>query len=419
MAQVTKTLLLCTTDFGGKPRRALRSERSGDVKPGFSRFDAGLVAARSCFVQRRPRPASEPVCQHLPPPRYDADHADAVTMSPPSPAPAASAPAALAAFLRGVERRGAVLAELQVGDAAAGDAALAAAMADFRTIAADRPITDWPRAFWARLLADPRLQHRTPLALPLDATDSLAELGSGPRAALLLRLAAGLAEAEAAAVLGIAQPTYRLALQRALPHHADGHADPQAWQRLREQIHHRIKTLAPERLLRLTRAREAALLGQAPPATTPPAGRDHGARKRPRALLLLLWTLLALCAAAFAATFWWPSGGPTGWFDPDQRHVRSRPLPPAEAPASRYGTEAGLVAHRDFALLVDREGESIASELDFYSWLAARHATDPGSADPLSPVPDGGIASPLPAGERGLGAEPRAETYAETHDAPR
>ena len=44
------------------------------------------------------------------------------------------APAALAAFLRGCERRGAVFAELQCGDAERGDIALAAALRAFRAV---------------------------------------------------------------------------------------------------------------------------------------------------------------------------------------------------------------------------------------------------------------------------------------------
>ena len=147
---------------------------------------------------------------------------------PPSPPPA------LSAFLRGVERRGAVLAELQCGDAAAGDAALVAAMRVFRDEAATLPMAEWPRRFWATLLAEPALRRRVAVAMAIDPTDRLGELATGPRAALLLRLAAGLPEAEAAGVLGVGEASYRLALRGALPHHVDGRADPQAWQHLRD-----------------------------------------------------------------------------------------------------------------------------------------------------------------------------------------
>ncbi|RDZ27523.1 sigma factor-like helix-turn-helix DNA-binding protein [Lysobacter silvisoli] len=284
-------------------------------------------------------------------------------------APLSPAPPALSAFLRGVERRGAVLAELQAGDAAAGDAALAAAMHAFRQGVEATPMAQWPQRFWALLLAQPGLQQRVRVALPLDATDRLGELGQGPRAALLLRLAAGLSEADAAAALGVTPPTYQLALQRALPHHADGRADPAAWQQLREQIHRRIKTLPPERLTRLGAAREAALTGTGPADAAGAQRADPAPRRRPRWLLPLLWALLALCALAFAATWWWPLGAVADWLG--GAPVQVEPLAPAAAPAVRYGHEAGLIGDRDFALIADPDGLAAARELDFHSWLAA------------------------------------------------
>lgn len=334
----------------------------------------------------------------------------------PSPAPA---PPALAAFLRGVERRGAVLAELQTGDINVGDAALASAMRRFHGQAhgptRDRALllVDWPVRFWSTLLAEPGLRHRTALALPLDATDNLAALGSGPRIALLLRLAAGLSEADAAMVLGVAVPTYRLALQRALPHHPDGRADPQAWQRLREQVHRRIKTLPAARLQRLTRAREAILTG----AVDPHPARFAAAPARPRGLLTALSGLLGLCVLAFAATFWAPVRGLLDDGDDTDLSVRIQPLP-ASPPASRYGADAALVSHRDHALLSDPDGVAAARELAFHSWLAAQQ--DPAQPVELGPMPeasatvDDGEAATLAGLATGAG-----ETRAETDDAPR
>lgn len=325
--------------------------------------------------------------------------------APGSPAPrtsASSAPAALSAFLRGVERRGAVLAELQAGDAVAGDAALVAAMAGFRAVAAQASLNEWPARFWSLLLTQPGLRRRTPVAIPLDATDRLGELGSGPRAALLLRLAAGLAEADAAAALHVAPATYRLALQRALPRHADGRADPQAWQQLREQVHRRIKTLPPERLQRLAQAREAALQGVAA-AAAPGRGGDAAPKPRPRWLMPVLWTLLALCALAFAATFWWPAGLAGDWLEgPDG--VAVAPLPEGSGPAERYSREAGLIADGDFELIADPQGEAAAAAVDFDSWLAARDAgTIAATAPP--PVPESPAASAPPTGSESQGLE--------------
>ncbi|MDR0184308.1 sigma-70 region 4 domain-containing protein [Lysobacter arvi] len=319
-----------------------------------------------------------------------------------------SGPPALSAFLRGVERRGAVLAELQAGDAAAGDAALADAMRQFRPEAAHLPMADWPRRFWALLLAQPRLAHRTAVAVPIEATDRLGELGSGPRAALLLRVAAGLSEEEAASVLGVGLSSYRLALQRALPHHADGRADPLAWQQLREQIHRRIKTLPPERLVRLSSAREAVLRGEsgagdaAPPPTT---------TARPCWLMPLLWSLLALCMLAMAATFLPLGSGVQGVGG--NRRVEIEPLPEADAPAAAYGEEAGLIMHRDFALLADPHGEAAAQDMEFNSWLAAQQAAGVTAPTPPPDQPLQEDVAPSPVAD-GIASE----TQAETEDAP-
>lgn len=308
--------------------------------------------------------------------------------NPSTPAPA------LSAFLRGVERRGAVLAELQCGDAAAGDAALVAAMRAFRDEATAIPMAEWPRKFWATLLAEPALRQRVAVALPIDPTDRLGELATGPRAALLLRLAAGLPEAEAAGVLGVGEATYRLALRDALPHHVDGRANPQAWQHLRDQVHRKIKTLAPERLSRLAQAREAVLSGGPVSDLTGAPTAGSTPRSRPRWVLPALWTLLLLCIAAFAATWWWPSQGlGQGW----GRGVRLDPLPAPEPPVATLSADAALVAHPDFALLADPDGEAAAAELPLQSWLVAVEAgtvvAEPAAAD----SPEAPAAAPLEA----------------------
>ncbi|TCZ80596.1 hypothetical protein EYQ95_24445, partial [Lysobacter sp. N42] len=79
-----------------------------------------------------------------------------------------AAPPALAAFLKGVERRGALLAELLAGEAGIGDAALTRAMAAFRPQALEHPMADWPRLFWAALLAQPALRRARHARWPAD-----------------------------------------------------------------------------------------------------------------------------------------------------------------------------------------------------------------------------------------------------------
>jgi hypothetical protein len=268
-------------------------------------------------------------------------------------------PAALSAFLRGIERRGAVLAELQCGDPMAGDAALAAAMRAFRTVGPGEPMARWPLRFWALLLATPQL--RRPLSGGRGDPDAawLARLSPGPRAAILLRLAAGLDEGESAHALSVERPVYRRALRRALPRREDGRADPAAWLRLRAHVHRRIKTLPADRLANLARLREDAL-----------AGRHVGGPEpapRPRWLLPALRLGALAAAALFVASFlpWWQLGGEL-----------SKEALPSERPASTFDERTALLTHRDFALLADAEGAALAEDLAFLSWLSTQPEID-------------------------------------------
>jgi hypothetical protein len=294
-------------------------------------------------------------------------------MTTPDPGDAGGTVAAINAFLRGVERRGAVFAELLCGDALAGDTALAATLRAFQAGAARAPSREWSHRFWSLLLSTPLLRRAPPLPLRADALAPLARAGRGPRAALLLRLAAGLGETEAAAALGIAPATYRLALWRALPHRADGSADAPAWRALATAVQAAVKALPPQRLAHLAKLREAALLPAPPqrvitPSPPPSAGHVRGSRRR--WLPALLWTGLAACVAALATSFLWPP--------PHQRapaalpEIRVVPLPAAEAPAARFDADTALLSDRDFDLLLDLQDEPIYRDLDFYAWYVAQ-----------------------------------------------
>jgi hypothetical protein len=255
-----------------------------------------------------------------------------------------------------------VLAELQAGDGLEGDAALAAAMRAFRAGAIAEPMADWPGRFWTLLLASPVLRRggvdrsgRWPQELAW-----LGKVPPGPRAALLLRLAAGLEEGPAADVLGIAPASYRLALRRALPHHADGRADAAEWAALRNQVHRRIKTLPAERLAHLAHLREVALSAH-------PEHLQHRPAARPRGLLRALWTLFALCVVGLAATWLWPA-----WLaHTGAAGIRQSDLAEQGA-AARFDPPFAAVTHRDFELLADPDGLEAAGALDFHAWLAAQ-----------------------------------------------
>lgn len=311
-------------------------------------------------------------------------------MTAPSLSDASGVPAAINAFLRGVERRGAVFAEWQCGDAVAGDAALAAAMRAFRAQAAKAPMGEWPHRFWSLLLATPTLRRTSALPVRADALAPLARIGHGPRAALLLRLAAGLGEIEAAAALGIAPATYRLALRRALPRRPDGSADEAAWRALAATAQTAIKQLPPQRLAHLAKLRESALR-PAERGKAPPVRHEPEAPVPRRNWRIALWIGVVVCAGAFAATFLWPASAPR---EPSGApDIRTVSLPDAEAPASRYDAEWARLSDRDFDLLLDARDEAVYSNLDFYAWYAAQAAMPasdrkPGEPGAAEPAPD-------------------------------
>lgn len=119
-------------------------------------------------------------------------------------------PAALSAFLRGVERRGLVLAQLQCGDDAAAERALAAALRAFSGQAAGRPMAGWPMRFWSLLAAAPPLRREPMPGTWLPPFTALGRMQSADRLALLLRIVGGLQEADASEVQGMETPRTRL-----------------------------------------------------------------------------------------------------------------------------------------------------------------------------------------------------------------
>ncbi len=172
---------------------------------------------------------------------------------------AAAATAVVASFLRGIERRAAMLAELQCGDPDQGDRALAAAIEAFTDMASGTPNEDWPLLFWTTLLQSPSL-NAEPLA-PFWHGDfaPLARLDFGTRAVLLLRVVVGMDDAQAAIVFGVEPAEYRQALQRALPQRADGSLDGEAWLALNDEARFVMKQLPPERVAAIARLRDAAI----------------------------------------------------------------------------------------------------------------------------------------------------------------
>ena len=130
---------------------------SKSAGPGFSRNRP--APAWRCVQRSTRRPASHlaeqgfPGCQELAP-RVRGYHVGVPLSTSSNPIPPE---AAISAFLRGIEPRAFVFARAQCGDEALARLALAATVADFRQIGAEKPLAHWPRDFWSALLAQPAL----------------------------------------------------------------------------------------------------------------------------------------------------------------------------------------------------------------------------------------------------------------------
>lgn len=273
--------------------------------------------------------------------------------------PASPTPSpALAAFLRGIERRAFVFAQVQSGRDEEALASVGRAMRAFRSVSALTPLSGWPASFWSLLLAQAELSAG-------EAPEpELSHLGAGPRAALLLRLVGGLDFAHAAQVLGVSEPTYRFALQRALQQLGEAGVSYAALGQLRERLHRQVKTLPAHHVEALAVLRGRVMRDEDEPAPAAPPPPSPWPRR-------LAWTGLVLLALAFAATWWEPAPPllPGG--------IQDLPAEQAAEPVAPSTGGSAQVIHPDYASLARPEDAALAAELDFFSWLAARDGAPP------------------------------------------
>lgn len=294
---------------------------------------------------------------------------------------------ALTAFLNGIEPRAWVFALSQCGDALRADAALESALRDFVARVQSLPLAQWPVQLWTSLLKQPLMLAE------LDPALDLARLTPGPRAALLLRLIAGLDLVHAAQVLGVSPAAYEVALHNAQAHPDMADAQMQA---LREHLHDLIHQMPVDRRQALAALREQAL-------SKSPEGLAPVARPKPRAARQRwwLWSLLALLLLALIATFFWPVGS---LIAPGQ----SESLPMESITPLPTLTDTVIITHPDYQQLAEPTDDAIAQQLAFLSWLAA--VTSMSTTPDVSPAP----ATPpesldaLPAAEQVLLSSARA-----------
>lgn len=306
--------------------------------------------------------------------------------------PPPTQPAAVAAFLRGLERRARLLAQVQAGDPASAARALDVTARVFTADAAQWPLAQWPRQYWRLLLSVPAM--RQPGTAPVALLPGIARLAPAPRAAILLHLVAGLDDADAAAALGIAVDAYQARIRDALPRDALGQPDVDVWRAWRAASQRALDAL-PEAM---------PVAGTAAPANAKPDAprlRTIDGQDRHRRRLRWLWLGVALCAAALVATFLLHPRGRAllgEWRNP----VHVTPLPPADAPQARFDP-GDPALHPDLALLQAPADLRLARELPLLAWLATENATaaqatdtDTSAAAATSTTPATPVVAPTP-----------------------
>ncbi len=266
---------------------------------------------------------------------------------------------ALSAFLRGVERRARLFAEVQCGSAEAATRAMSVVARVFAGDAGRWPMAHWPAQYWRLLLATPQLRTtegtRTTSLLP-----AIARLPLATRTSVLLQLVSGLDDAAISEVLGEPAATWQGRIRDALPADLAGQPDVAAWRGWQVQVKQALAT--PEPVAAEAPASPGATLAAAPSA-------PHAADATRHRHVPWLWVGVAACVAAFAAAFFLhPVGRDVvqRWLSPIKREA----LPPADAPAARYDA-TDLRLHPDRDLLAAPAELALARALPLLAWLQA------------------------------------------------
>lgn len=271
-------------------------------------------------------------------------------MPPSQTAPAAAHWQALIAFLHGIEPRAWVFALNQAGEPVSARAGFESGLRDFVARSQSLRLAQWPMQFWSSLLRQP------PLLAESSREDALGAFGPGPRAALLLRLIAGLDFSHASQILGVSEQAYEAALRQALDH---PRMDDQRMQELRDALHTQIHQMPEAKKQELAALRTAAMASvlerpSLPPPAVPVAGHS---RK-------WLWGALVLLLTALVATFLLPG---VGSLRPGQREA----LPEVAVGPAPELTDSVVVIHPDYLQLAHPELRALVDRLGFLSWLAA------------------------------------------------
>lgn len=243
------------------------------------------------------------------------------------------------AFRRGIDRRAYVLARAQCGDNDLLQSALSGVDTDFTVEYAELPISQWPIRFWTLLLS------RKELAQGQSPWPALASISHGPRAALLLRLVAGLDFPHAAQVLNISETTYRFALERGLEQlHAAGF-NFEELERLRDGFFDEVKQL-PVEVIKPREIPDGLPLHSVVTVVDEQDSKHYS---------LWPWVILLL-ALAISAAVWW-------WYPEETSATSVQPMALTEV--------QNAVIHPDYNIISSPQIQTQVEDLTFLSWLAA------------------------------------------------
>ena len=296
-------------------------------------------------------------------------------MTGPTPTPPQDA---VSAFLRGVDRRARLFAEVQSGSDEAAARAISVVARVFAGDAGRWPMARWPVQYWRLLLATPQLRTldgaRTTSRLP-----AIARLPLATRTSVLLQLVSGLDEAAISEVLGEPAATWQGRIRDALPADLAGQPDVAAWRAWQAQVKQALAMPLPV----------TADVPASPEASVTAApGAPHRVDATRHRHVPWLWIGVVACVVAFAAAFFLhPVGRDVvqRWLSPIKREA----LPPAEAPAARYDA-TDLRLHPDRDLLAAPAELALARALPLLAWLQATApaglAMAAGEVAPVAPV---------------------------------
>ena len=298
-------------------------------------------------------------------------------MTGPTPTPPQDA---VSAFLRGVDRRARLFAEVQSGSDEAAARAISVVARVFAGDAGRWPMARWPVQYWRLLLATPQLRTldaaRTTSLLP-----AIARLPLATRTSVLLQLVSGLDDAAISEVLGEPAATWQGRIRDALPADLAGQPDVAAWRAWQAQVKQALAMPLPA---------TADVPASPEAAVTAAPGAPHRVDATRHRHVPWLWIGVAACVAAFAAAFFLhPVGRDVvqRWLSPIKREA----LPPADAPAARYDA-TDLRLHPDRDLLAAPAELALARALPLLAWLQATApaglAVAAGEVAPVAVAPD-------------------------------